>query len=91
MSPKPIRILPTAWELARRLLRRTPRLRLLEENGLLEGYGWVLRPIDEEWYDAHDFYGVIGIEDTVRPIHLVLDGGGMGSLYSGSETPPSPS
>ena len=67
---KPIRILPTAWELSRGLLRRTPTLRALEGEEGIRGEGWTLVPLDEEWYDARELYEAAGLRDAVRPLEL---------------------
>lgn len=75
MMRKGIKVLPTAWELHRGLLRRTPALRLLEREGAIAGNGWILRA-SGEWYEAADFYERLGLRESPLPILLVPLGQG---------------
>lgn len=75
MMRKGIKVLPTAWELRRGLLRRTPALRLLEREGVIAGNGWMLRA-SGEWYEAVDFYERLGLRESPLPILLVPLGHG---------------
>ena len=52
-----VKVIPTAFEVQRKLLRRTPGLRVLEEaEGILQVMGITLASRDGEWYEAGELY-----------------------------------
>lgn len=52
-----VKVIPTAFEVQRKLLRRTPALRALEEvEGILQVMGITLVSHDGEWYEAGELY-----------------------------------
>ena len=73
---KSIKLIPTALELEKGILRRTPSLKALEKDGIIRGEGWTLRPTEDgEWYDAREFYAALGVGGGNRVLQLIADGG----------------
>lgn len=69
-----VSVLPTAWEVQKGLLRRTPRLLQYEKEGVIQGEGWTLKA-DGDWYMAHELYAVLGLRDEPRPFYLFFPKG----------------